>query len=707
MATEVFQFGDVTVDLRRMSVLRAGQPVSLEPKTFDVLHYLLEHRDRLVTKEELLDAAWKDTFVTPNVLTRAIAQLRKALGDDAFEARYVETVAKRGYRFIAPVTVVGTPVDTRADVSLPPPPPAVPGRKHWPMAAVAAAPVLLIGLAFGIYAFRDREPARTATPAGSSLRRFTTGSQSYSFPSISPDGRTVAYSSNATGAMEIYTAAFTAGSKEIALTNDGGQNMNAEWSPDGQWISYHSRKNGGIWIVPSGGGTARRVVDFGSQATWTPDGRRLVFTSDAGGMAAQSILWSVDLDGGDRRQITKLGAPRGGHTKPAVSPNGRIVAFGVTHGHIGSEVWTMPIGADLGTKIGDGHSARFSPDGSAVYWIGRTPEGNDTLMRVGIDDRGVPTDKGGEVQQLAGNFVGGFSIARDGTAVLWLFRGAGNIWAVDVPVAGGRLVPPVALTADDVRNSYPSHSRDGRIAFQQYAPGQPPTVWVMDEDGKNREALTVGLSVGVWGPQWTPDGKRLFVSTGARDEKTGFAWLDVATKQLTQIPVSSDGVLSQRLSPDGTEMAFHMIDAGGVINVWTQPLDGGARKQITFDAEAMSYPMWSADGQSLVVEIKRGDDTHMGVVSRNGGPVELLVTERGQSWPYSWAPDGDRIAFAGARDGVWNIYLVSRTTKKVQQLTEFNSVQGYVRYPSWSQTRDAVAFERAEQRGTLWTAKLP
>ena len=105
MPPEVVRFWDVTVDLRRMSVSRAGQPVSLEPKTFDVLRYLIEHRGRLVTKEELLDTAWKDTFVTPNVLTRAVAQMRKALGDDAFEARYIETVAKRGYRFIAPIEV--------------------------------------------------------------------------------------------------------------------------------------------------------------------------------------------------------------------------------------------------------------------------------------------------------------------------------------------------------------------------------------------------------------------------------------------------------------------------------------------------------------------------------------------------------------------------------------------------------------------------
>jgi Tol biopolymer transport system component len=170
--------------------------------------------------------------------------------------------------------------------------------------------------------------------------------------------------------------------------------------------------------------------------------------------------------------------------------------------------------------------------------------------------------------------------------------------------------------------------------------------------------------------------------------------------------MSGDGVLSPSLSPDGRDIAFHVIDEGGVINVWTQSVDGGPRKQVTFDTEAMSYPTWSPDGKSIVVEIKRGDDTRIGIVSKDGGDVEPLVSERGQSWPFSWSPDNDRIAFAGARDGVWNIYSVSRKTKEVRQLTDFTSVEGYVRYPSWSRTRDAVVFERAEQRGSLWTARL-
>jgi Tol biopolymer transport system component/DNA-binding winged helix-turn-helix (wHTH) protein len=709
MPQKVFQFEDVTVDLRRVSVWRAGQPVPLEPKTFDVLRYLIEHRDRLVTKEELLDTVWKDTFVTPNVLTRAVAQLRKALGDDAFEARYVETAPKRGYRFIAPVTTIDPAV---VDAAVPPrvtPPPSVaadiPARRR-PIAALAGIAVLVAGVGFGLYAMRDREvrPSTESAPQQVSPRRFTTGSYSYSFPAISPDGRTIAYSSDRDGAMEIYTSGLAPGAKESALTNDGGQNIFADWSPDGQMVAYHSRKKGGIWVVPSGGGAARQVVNFGSQPSWTPDGEQMVFTSDAGGMAAQSILWVVHRDGTGLRQLTKLGAPRGGHSRPSVSRDGRVIAFSVTHGHISTEVWTAPISGATGTKLGNGTSPHFSGDGKSVFWVGRTLEGNDALMRVTIDERGIPSGPPQTLQTFPGTFIGDMSVARDGTTVLWLFQGVANLWAVDVPARG--IATPVPITTDDVRNTQPRHFRDGRITFNQYAPGQRPTAWVMNEDGSNREALTVGPNVAVLAPQWSPDGRRLLAQLADFNRKLSFAWLDIATRQLHPVPMSGDGVLSPSLSPDGRDIAFHVIDEGGVINVWTQAIDGGPRKQVTFDNEAMSYPTWSPDGKSIVVEIKRGDDTRIGIVSKDGGDVEPLVSERGQSWPFSWSPDNDRIAFAGARDGVWNVYSVSRQTKEVRQLTDFTSVEGYVRYPSWSRTRDAVVFERAEQRGSLWTARL-
>jgi Tol biopolymer transport system component len=508
--------------------------------------------------------------------------------------------------------------------------------------------------------------------------------------------------------MEIYTTSLTARGNEVAITSDGGQNIHAAWSPDGQWLAFHSRQKGGIWIVPAGGGVARRVVDFGSVPVWTADGERIVFSSIAGGMAAQSLLWTVNRDGTHTAPLTSLGNPRGGHSQPSVSPDGRFVAFAVAHGLLRTEVRMMPISGGESTSLGEGTlyaSPRFSPDSRSVYWAGRTPEGNDALMRIAIDDAGRRTGTPETVLPFIGNFVGGLSIARNGTAVMSLYRAVANLWSVSVAPTGAQQ-PAVQLTFDDVRNTAPRFSPDGHVAFHQQAVGQPNTTWVMDADGQNRQALTVGLAESVWGPQWAPDGRRLFVIVVAKGGATSFAWIDTVTRQMTPIPLPVDGALSPVLSPDGREIAFHVIDTAGVLNVWRQPLAGGPRTQVTFDSEAMSYPQWSWDGKWLAVEIKRGDQTYMGVVSREGGAVEEVVTEKGQTWPFSW-PANDRIVFAGERDGVWNVYSVSRATKEVRRLTDFSSVRGYVRYPAASHDGSRIIFERGEQTGSLWTVQLP
>ena len=96
-------FDDVRVDTSAFRVERGGRAVALEPKAFDLLVLLLEHPGQVVTKQEILDAVWPRTAVTDNAMTRIVAHLRKALGDDARDARYIETVPTRGYRWRAPL----------------------------------------------------------------------------------------------------------------------------------------------------------------------------------------------------------------------------------------------------------------------------------------------------------------------------------------------------------------------------------------------------------------------------------------------------------------------------------------------------------------------------------------------------------------------------------------------------------------------------
>src|SRR5271169_6644773 len=102
----LYRFGQFALDSRKRTVSRANSPVSLTPKAFDVLLFLVQNPNRLVTKEELLQAVWGDTFVEEGNLTQYISHLRKALGDNSEDARLIVTIARKGYQFTARVTVV-------------------------------------------------------------------------------------------------------------------------------------------------------------------------------------------------------------------------------------------------------------------------------------------------------------------------------------------------------------------------------------------------------------------------------------------------------------------------------------------------------------------------------------------------------------------------------------------------------------------------
>src|SRR5258707_5169502 len=109
----LYRFGRFALDSRKRTLSRADSPVALTARTFDVLLFLAQHPNRLVTKEELLKAVWGDTFVEEGNLTQYISHLRKALGDASEDTRLIVTIARRGYQFTADVTVVET-ADTAA-----------------------------------------------------------------------------------------------------------------------------------------------------------------------------------------------------------------------------------------------------------------------------------------------------------------------------------------------------------------------------------------------------------------------------------------------------------------------------------------------------------------------------------------------------------------------------------------------------------------
>ena len=132
MAGSQWSFADFRLDPANACLWRGAQAVALTPKVFDVLHYLVTHADRLVTKDALLDAVWPETAVSEGVVRMAIGALRQALGDTARAPRYIATVQGRGYRFVAPVA-------EHAEAVPDPPRPMLPAATQTPPGAPPVA----------------------------------------------------------------------------------------------------------------------------------------------------------------------------------------------------------------------------------------------------------------------------------------------------------------------------------------------------------------------------------------------------------------------------------------------------------------------------------------------------------------------------------------------------------------------------------------
>ena len=384
----VYRFDDVEIDRGNFRVLKTGKVLPIEPKALNLLIFLVENRGRLIEKRELIDGVWGDAYVTENVLTRAIGQLRKALEDDAKDARYIETVPTRGYRFIADLRVEenGKPVAATLPPSGEPPFAEVEATKSH-LRRYGIAVVALIAVASAVtmlfLVYRTRSIPQTFQIA-SSTQLTTSGGLTF-FPTFSPDATEIAYCADRGKGFEIFRRQLAPGGKEFQLTSDGEQNIQPAWSPDGSLIAYYSNRRGGIWLLPALGGQARRLTEFGSHPAWSRDGQWIAFQSspvndfgaDSMGAYPPSIIWAIHPDGTGARQITMPGKPTGGHGAPSWSPDSRHITF---VSQAPSAVWSIAADGTGLAQLTDlayfFYDPVYSPDGNSIFYGADAASGN-------------------------------------------------------------------------------------------------------------------------------------------------------------------------------------------------------------------------------------------------------------------------------------------------------------------------------------------
>jgi Tol biopolymer transport system component/DNA-binding winged helix-turn-helix (wHTH) protein len=718
-APQVHRFGAFTLDIAAFRLTRNGEPIRIEPKALEVLAYLIQHPDRVVSKDELLDAVWKGTFVTPNALTRAVAQIRKALSDNADSPQYIETVPTRGYRFVGAEA---------SAIAIPPAPPSAPVKTEASMASVTSKIVILAVIGFiaivavsMLRSFLDVAVRLPKEFKGPTIRRPTEPPRIaaaplvktpglHVFPSFSPDGLRIAYASDSSGILQIYVVD-RSGENVRQLTTDPEGAMQPSWSSDGKQIAFVAAKRGGIRVMPSDGGAVRQLTKFGSRPAWGPEDE-IVFQSgeqmEFGGAAFEaqppSSLWIVNVSSGRVEPLTRPGQPAGGHGAPSWRRDGIRIAFAsceiercaiYTVGRDGSSL------REVARESVPMVSPLFAPHGRTLYYLVNRWNGS-ALLAVPIDPDGERKEWPQVLRRSGPAVMQHLAISRDGSQFAWsVVEESSRIVSLPMSANGkpaSQEARAVTTQRPGTKMAYPAFSPDGtKIAWSAIGAGDDNGIWMVEADGENEKPVSVGPRLKQntqWGSAWEVS-YSLWLDEPAL---LGVSLISGESKVLARLPRDASVPM---ISFDRLQVAFNR-SIGNITTVWLMSMDGSDLRRLTAESDLARNPIWSPKGTQLAVQVRRPDGTAaVAVVPAKGGALRILTTAREAS-PYSWSPDERFIAYAARRDGVWNIFAVHTGTRDSHQLTSNDSIVSWLRSPVWSPDGKRMILESGTTSSALW-----
>jgi Tol biopolymer transport system component/DNA-binding winged helix-turn-helix (wHTH) protein len=689
-----FRFDDFVLDVDRLEVRRHELVLALEPKAFRVLLYLIQNRERAVPKEELMEKVWAGSFVTDNALTRVIAQIRKQLGDNAREPRYIETLATTGYRFVAPVAE-----SIVRDVR--------PAHRHRLMWVVAATAVV-IAIAAGFRLTDAEKPPRLT-----GLRQLTNSVGADLWPSFSPDGTQLAYSSNISGDFQIYLRSLTPGSLARRITDDRTADMQPAWSPDGRYIAYVARSRG-IGVMPASGGATRFITESGDSPHWSWDSKSLVYrvlrqnidpSMETSGLTDNALM-VVDVASGVSRPLTRPGNPPGGHTQPVWMRDGRHVLFSVVPGNgMSTKPWKLDTrtgsAAPIEIAATSVSNMALSPDSRYVYYVGWVD---------GVWQARLAGDRASRPEILipaSGAAPRDLALSADGTQIAVTQQiGANSVWSVSLNAAGLPAGPPKPIVQDrSLRHANVGFSADGsKIAYWSANLGGDWEIYVANPDGSSPEQLTAaGQNSGR--PCWF--GRELAISHEVRSGGTRRLWVDTLGGPRRALDLKIDLSATDRLhiSRDGKMIAGHVSTSIGT-QIVVEDLTTHMVRALTPPKRDIGYPVISPDGRWLVAQERVRGQVRMVILPVSGGEIRNLAGDMQQAFANDWSPDSERICFSRLKDGIQNIFWIHRTTGRIQQLTNFDTKSAFVRYPAWSPKGDQIVFERNDLVANIYVGDL-
>jgi Tol biopolymer transport system component/DNA-binding winged helix-turn-helix (wHTH) protein len=591
--TRLVRFGPFTVDLHAGELHKEGRRIKLQEQPLQVLSTLLEHSGELITREELRERLWPtDTFVDfDHGLNSAVARLREALNDSAEGPKYIETLARRGYRFIAAVDLPTQP-DVARVAEYGPKQPII--RR---LILAFAAAVLLACTTWYIVSGRVESSLRPprVTPL-TSLPDRAEG------PAFSPDGNYVAFArySDLPEVSGIYIAQVDNGRLLQLTKTEQGSFCCPTWSPDGRYIAFSrfvKEERGiyhGIYIVSAIGGAERKVF-AGAPAhpplDWSPDGRSIAFTAKE----PEKETYSIFLLSVETLETRKLSEPPGDYQDwgPAFSPDGKQLAFVRMNSDLG-DIFIMPANGGEPRRLTfdhasiptapvwtrDGRSIVFSSTRSSVPTLWRMPVSGGSPIQV--PQVGVVTKKP--------------SISPKGHRLAYdQILGSSSIWSLNL----GKIDEKdsnLQIAASKGYNRAPEFSPDRtKIAFESDRTGTME-IWTCKKDGSDLMRLTnFGGAQFPGPPRWSPDGQKIVFDSALGEHNAIFVMSAEGGVPHPLTREASDA-LNPSWSRDGKWIYFTSIRSGEW-QIWKMPGEGGEPVQVTKQGGRAAFE--SADGRLI------------------------------------------------------------------------------------------------------------
>ncbi|NOT59883.1 MAG: hypothetical protein HOP19_06615 [Acidobacteria bacterium] len=640
----LYEFGPFSIDPEERVLFRDGRPLALPPKSFDTLIALVERSGHIVEKDELMQKVWPDTFVEEVNLARHVSNLRKVLGEEGGERPYIETVARRGYRFNATVRAVSVNapvnamvvadeaeelvVETRTlarivtqeieEEKVVLPVAALPAGTEssgtkWLKWAAACAVIAVIG--FGLWRwFNQSEAARPA--AAFKTVPFTSFPGAERDPAFSPDGSRLAYTWNGEkqGNFDIYVQVIKAG-PPLRLTSHPDRDIAPAWSPDGSYLAFARVSNNerAIYTIPALGGPERKLLTINAASetwitarlSWSPDGKFIAFAG-AGSIQTSEGITLLTVDTLEHRRFLPTPAEYL-DLAPAFSPDGQTLAFIRSHGSSNRDIYLVPSTGGEARRLTNENRwidnlAWTADSREIVFLAGQGP--SQTMRRVAVADgvpRELPLGDGNGYEATISLL--GHRLAYTQLQLDW------NITRWANPVSSGKPSLSVTLIASTKLDSHPQYSPDGnQIVFTSERSGHQE-IWMSDSEGSNQTRLTHFNGPLLGTPRW---------------------------------------------SPDSRQIAFDCA-ATGVKDIYVVSVEGDTPRRLTTDAAEEVRPSWSRDGKWIYFGSNRTGDWQVWKTPVAGGSITQLTRHGGREAFESFDAQFVYYFIDNARTGLWRV----------------------------------------------------